>query len=168
MSPIGTPQGSRQHAAFGYPTINQEISWSLPGIVESSQNYMKCYLCAISCGVCGGSVGRKKGKKENHFLNSSYDIWKTFIHCIHLSGFHVITPGQKKNKNTTMTGWWREEIRDTGFWLGKTGMLSTFPFKRNIITKRCLCLGAMQWQQMRSICSAQQFHIWATAQSYNF
>lgn len=81
------------------PAVNQEISWSLPGTVESSQNCMKCYLCAISCGVgAGRSVGRKKGKKENHFLNSSYNVWKTFIHSIHLSGFHVITPGKKIKK----------------------------------------------------------------------
>lgn len=76
---------------------------------------MKCYLCAISCGVgAGRSVGRKKGKKENRFLNSSYNVWKTFIHSIHLSGFHVITSGQKKKKSKKEAGgrWWGQ--RETG------------------------------------------------------
>lgn len=57
-------------------------------------------------------MGRKKGKKENHFLNSSYNVWKTFIHSIHLSGFHVITSGKKKSLKG---GRWGEEIRDTRF-----------------------------------------------------
>lgn len=61
-------------------------------------------------------MGRKKGKKENHFLNSSYDVWKTVIHSIHLSGFHVITPGQKiKGTGGREGGRWGEEIRDAGF-----------------------------------------------------
>lgn len=41
-------------------------------------------------------MGREKGgKKENHF-KSSYNVWKAFLQSIHLSGFQVLTPGQKK------------------------------------------------------------------------
>lgn len=65
----------------------------------------------------GGVWEGKKGKKENHFLNSSYNVWKTFIHSIHLSGFHVITPDQKKNSKKR--GWREveggEANRDSGF-----------------------------------------------------
>lgn len=76
---------------------------------------MKCYLCAISCGVgAGRSVGRKKGKKENHFLNSSYNVWKTFVHSIHLSGFHVITPGRKNNPPKKEAGGRQVGERKTG------------------------------------------------------
>lgn len=61
----------------------------------------------------GGVWEGKKGKKENHFLNSSYNVWKTFIHSIHLSGFHVITPDQKKTLKKEAGGRWRGE-RQTG------------------------------------------------------
>lgn len=108
---------------------------------------MKCYLCAISCGVgAGRSVGRKKGKKENHFLNSSYNVWKTFVHSIHLSGFHVITPGRKNNppkKKRLEGGRWGRGKQGWQVLMGNIGMLSVFPCRRiPVITKCCLCPGA--------------------------
>lgn len=58
-------------------------------------------------------MGRRKGKEENHFLNSSYNVWKTFVHSIHLSSLRVRTPGQKKIIKAQRGGRWGEEIGDT-------------------------------------------------------